>query len=173
MKAAKKILPVLLAIVLVAGGVFFGANYQKWFGTKNPAQEETPKEIQQEEAGAQDWQGEQEVYTGKKNENTIDIPGFDVMNLKAGEKEQKVNLYNPEQNTCYFQMSLFLQGSTTELWESGLIEPGKGLYDITLSEPLEAGSYENAVLKYECFTFDENQTPLNGAEIKITLNVLE
>lgn len=167
---AKKILIALLAVILVAGGVFFGANYQKWFG-REPVQD-TGQEKQQVESGASDWQGEKEVYTGKKNENTIDIPGFDVMNLKAGETSQNVNLYNPEQNTCYFKMTLSLSDGT-KLWESGLIEPGKGLYNITLSKALDAGTYENAVLKYDCFTMDENQSPLNGAEIKIKLNVLK
>ena len=169
-KNRKSMLLLVLALLLVAGGVFLGANCRKWSG--DDPEGDTGQGKQQTEAGARDWQGEQEVYTGKKNENTIDIPGFDVMNLKAGEKEQKVNLYNPEQNTCYFKMTLSLSDGT-KLWESGLVEPGKGLYDITLDEAPEAGTYENALLKYECFTYDKNQSPLNGAEIKLTLNVLE
>lgn len=160
----KRILVILLAVVLVGAGIFVGANWNRWFGEK-PALADVDDNVE-------DYTGDKETYTGQKNTDTIDIPGFDVMNLKAGEKAQKVNLHNPEQNTCYFKMSLYLPDGE-KLWESGLVEPGKGLYDITLSEALEAGTYENAVLKYECFTLDENQSPLNGAEIKITINVLE
>lgn len=69
-------------------------------------------------------------------------------------------------------MSLLLSDGT-KLWESKLIAPGKAVYTITLNEALNAGVYENATLKYDCFTMDEAQTPLNGSEIKLTLNVRE
>lgn len=69
-------------------------------------------------------------------------------------------------------MTLFLNDGT-KLWESKLIEPGKAVYDITLSQALPAGIYEDCVLKYECFKMDEDQTPLNGSEIKFTMNVFE
>lgn len=165
-KAGKTILLILLAIVLVGGGIFVGINWNHWFGEKEiPATAEVDED-------AQDYTGDREVYQGEKNTDTIDIPGFDVMNLKAGTEEQSVNLYNPEQNTCYFQMSLLLPDGT-QLWKSGLIEPGKAVYEITLNQTLAAGEYEDATLKYECFAMNEEQTPLNGSEIKLTLNVLE
>lgn len=94
------------------------------------------------------------------------------MNLKAGTTEQSVNLYNPEQNSCYFKMSILLSDRTV-LWESGLVEPGKAIYNLTLNQIPSAGTYENCILKYECFSMDEDQTPLNGSEIEFTLNVLE
>lgn len=53
-----------------------------------------------------------------------------------------------------------------------MVEPGKGLYEITLDEEVTAGEYENAILKYECFTLDENQYALNGSEIKLKLVVI-
>ena len=165
-KAGKTILLILLAIVLVGGGIFVGANWNQWFGT-----EDTPVTADLDE-NAEDYIGDREVYQGEKNTDTIDIPGFDVMNLKAGTTEQSVNLYNPEENTCYFRMSLLLPDGTI-LWQSGLVEPGKAIYEITMNQVLTAGEYENATLKYECFAMDEEQTPLNGSEIKLTLHVLE
>ncbi len=165
-KTGKTILLIVLVVVLVAGGVFVGMNWNNWFG-----REDTPVTANLDE-NAEDYTGDREVYQGEKNTDTIDIPGFDVMNLKAGAEEQSVNLYNPEQNTCYFQMSLLLPDGT-ELWKSDLVEPGKAVYEITLNQTLAAGEYENATLKYECFAMDEAQTPLNGSEIKLTLNVLE
>lgn len=165
-KTAKIILIAILAFVLLGGGVFIGINWNNWFG-----KEEAPATAEVDE-DAEDYNGDRDVYQGEKNTDTIDIPGFDVMNIKAGTKEQSVNLYNPEQNTCYFKMSILLNDGT-KLWESKLIEPGKAVYDLTLNESLSAGEYEDATLKYECFAMNEEQTPLNGSEIKFTLNVLE
>lgn len=165
-KTTKTILLIVLAVILVGGGVFVGLNWNQWF-----SKEDAPVTADLDE-NVEDYTGDREVYQGEKNTDTIDIPGFDVMNLKAGTEEQSVNLYNPEQNTCYFKMSLLLPDGT-ELWKSGLVEPGKAIYEITLSQTLTAGEYENATLKYECFAMDEAQTPLNGSEIKLTLNVLE
>lgn len=165
-KTGKTLLLLLLAVILVGGGIFVGINWNNWFN-----EEETPVRAAVDE-NAENWIGEQEVYQGEKNTDTIDIPGFDVMNLRAEVTEQSVNLYNPEKNTCYFQISLLMPDGT-ELWKSKLVEPGKAVYKITLNQTLEAGEYENATLKYECFAMDEAQTPLNGSEIKLTLNVLE
>ena len=54
------------------------------------------------------------------------------------------------------------------LWQSGFIEPGKGFYEIELSEPLKDGTY-NAYLVYDCFTVDGIK--LNSAQVKFTLYV--
>ena len=51
------------------------------------------------------------------------------------------------------------------------IEGAKGLYEITLDQAVEAGTYENSTLKYECYRMDEQLTPLNGSEIRLTLEV--
>lgn len=165
-KTGKILLLIVLVILLVGAGVFVGLNWNTWFG------EDTPQGggLTTDE-NAEDWTGEQDVYEGEKNTDTIDIPGYGSITLKADAAEQSVNLYNPEQNTCYFRMTLLLSDGT-QLWQSGLIEPGKGIYDITLEQTLAAGTYEDAVLKYECFAMDDAQTPLNGSEIKLTLNVI-
>ncbi|NCB92513.1 MAG: tRNA (uracil-5-)-methyltransferase [Clostridia bacterium] len=165
-KSFKLLLGAVAVILLVVAGVIVGINWNNWFGSQEPEKE--PQKIED----AQDWEGNKEEYTGEKNTDTIDIPGFDVMNMQAGVTEQKVNLYNPEQNNCYFKMSILLADGT-KLWESNLVKPGKAVYNLALAEPLAAGTYEKSVLKYECFTLDENQSPLNGSEIEFTLNVIE
>lgn len=165
-KVGKKVLLLVLAIVLVEGCIIVGVNWGNWFEKKERSS------IKAVEEDAEKWIGRKEEYTGEKNTDTIDIPGFDAMNLKAGETKQAVNLWNPKQNICYFKMTILLSDGT-KLWQSDLIRPGKGLYEIELNKALEAGTYENAILKYECFTLDEAQLPLNGAEVKFTINVLK
>ena len=171
-KTVKTVLLILLAVILVGGGVLVGLNWSRWFGQEAAPAASTDTSQAQVDTSAEEYTGDREVYQGEKNTDTIDIPGYDAINLKAGETEQAVNFYNPEQNTCYFQMSLLLFDGT-QLWKSDLVEPGMAIYNITLNQPLEAGQYEDATLKYECFAMDDAQTPLNGSEIKLTLNVLE
>lgn len=163
-KTGRMILIVAAVILLAGGGVFVGMNWNGWFGD-DPITADI-------DGSAEDYTGNRDTYTGEKNTDTIDIPGFDAMTFQADSKEQSVNLYNPEQNTCYFKMSIYLEDGT-KVWESDLVEPGKAIYTLTLDQGLSAGTYENCTLKYECYAMDEEQTPLNGSEIKFTMNVLK
>ena len=115
---------------------------------------------------------EEPQVTVQKLENASAIPGFESLTLQAGTKKQKIVLSNPAENTCLFQISLLLEDGTL-LWVSELIEPGEDSDPIRLSKTLSAGQYPNACLKYECFAMDADKTPLNGAEIKLTLRVKE
>ena len=98
----------------------------------------------------------------------IAIPGYEGLTLQAGAKKQSIRLPNPEENHCYFQISLYLADDTL-LWQSDLIKPGKTSAPITLSRPLDPGAYPGATLRYACFRLDREKTPLNGAETKLTL----
>ena len=115
----------------------------------------------------QEWRDNRTV---EKNENSISIPGFELLELKADTKKQTISLSNPPQNTCYFRITLRMEDGTV-LWVSDYIKPGKKSKPITLETPLSAGTYSGAVLQYECFRMDKNRTPLNGAETKLTLLV--
>lgn len=106
----------------------------------------------------------------EKNENTISIPGYEGITLRADSLEQIVSLNNPIQNTCYFVITLYLEDGT-RLWQSDYIKPGETSSPIVLNQPLEKGNYPNAVLQYSCFKMDGEKTPLNGAETKLTLRV--
>ena len=115
----------------------------------------------------QEWR---DNVTVEKNENSISIPGFELLELKADTTKQTISLSNPPQNTCYFRITLRMEDGTV-LWVSDYIKPGKKSKPITLEMPLSAGTYSGAVLQYECFRMDKNRTPLNGAETKLTLLV--
>ena len=101
---------------------------------------------------------------------SIAIPGYEGLELQADTQKQTLCLANPAQNACYFQISLYLEDGSL-LWQSKLIEPGETSESIKLSKTLEKGTYHNAVLRYACFTLDGTMTPLNGAEMKLTLRV--
>ena len=105
----------------------------------------------------------------QKNPDSIAIPGYEVLEFEANKEMQTLCLSNPPQNDCYFQISLYLEDNTL-LWKSQLIEPGKTSDPILLTKTLERGTYTNAILNYDCFKMD-GQTPLNGAETKLTLLV--
>ena len=106
--------------------------------------------------------------TVEKNPDSIAIPGYEMLELKACSKEQSLCMPNPPQNCCYFQIALSLEDGTL-LWQSELIAPGTNSKPMVLSKVLQKGMYPNAVLRYSCYSQDENLSPLNGAETKLTL----
>lgn len=120
------------------------------------------------DSSAVDWEGRKETEKNSSSE-TIAIPGFETVRFNAKETSQMVNFHNPETNECYFKLTM-IHPNGTVLWESNLIEPGKGIYSIKLKDPIEKGEYEKVVLKYECFTLTD-QSPLNGSEINFKLIV--
>ena len=104
----------------------------------------------------------------EKNPDSIAIPGYEMLELKAGSREQSLCMPNPPQNCCYFQIALYLEDGTL-LWQSELIEPGTTSKPIVLTKALDKGMYPNAILRYSCYRMDDDLTPLNGAETKLTL----
>lgn len=119
------------------------------------------------EEGAVDWAGMQSNNTGGVTEG-IRIPGYKSITVQSGTTDVKVSFQNPEQNNCYFVIHLILTDTNEELYVSKMIEPGKGLYDITLSRALDPGTYA-AMIKYDTYTISDSPTPLNGANVNIDL----
>ena len=110
-----------------------------------------------------------ETIAPEEENPSIAIPGYEGISLEAGTKKQSVALNNPESNTCYFLISLYLEDSTL-LWQSDYLAPGEVSENIVLSQKLEPGTYK-AVLHYDCFRMNQELSPLNGAETKLTLRV--
>lgn len=106
-------------------------------------------------------------YTNVVENSDISIPGYESIDFKAGKKKQSSKFHNPENNSCYFVMTLIMDDET--LWKSDYIKPGESINKIKLSRSLEAGEY-SAKLKYECFTLND-KNPLNGADITLMINV--
>lgn len=162
-----RVIIVLLILLLIAGGVCAGM-YLKTDGkgVKKPAK------LPELDDHAVAWQGEQPMDKPQTEDGQagIAIPGYKAIRLEADTTKQAVNLYNPEGNDCYFVMSLILPDGTT-VWKSKMVAPGQGLYEIELEQTIAAGTYENSILKYECYKRDEELTPLNGGEVKLILEV--
>ena len=98
----------------------------------------------------------------------IAIPGYEKLSFAAGKTAQAVNLKNPPENACTFVLTLSLTDGET-LWTGKALSPGEAFNRITLTRALDAGEYP-ATLHYDCYTIEDNQ-PLNGAEIQLTIEV--
>lgn len=118
------------------------------------------------DTNATDWNGKQDLNKPVTDIPKIAIPGITSLVFSADSTDQKVNFYNPSENDCLFLMSLYVDD--TCYWESGYIEPGKGYYDISLSETIPSGNY-NAYLEVQCFK--EDGTALNSANVGFNLSV--
>ena len=105
--------------------------------------------------------------TSGSGEN-IAIPGYEKLTFAAGKTAQNVNLKNPPENACTFVLTLTLEDGET-LWTGEALQPGEAFTRITLTRALDAGEYP-ATLRYACFSLNDN-TPLNGAEIQLTIEV--
>lgn len=144
--------------VFVTVGILVGLNIaDNSSGTAAPDQSETA------------FNTANNLVAGGSN-NSIRIPGFKKMVLKADTFEQSVNLYNPEENNCYFRITLALADGT-ELFQSGMIKPGQKIDKIEITRHLKAGTYKNAVLQYDCYALESLQ-PLNGSETVLDLEVI-
>ena len=154
------ILAAVLVILAAAAGLFLT------FGTRR----ENPdgKGIVLEE-GAEDWDGEMKDMS--EGQTGIKIPGYGEITVPTGETTWKITLANPEENTCYFKYTVTIDDSETPIYESDLIEPGKAVRELEVTEPLEAGDYE-IHLNISTYAMDEELTPLNGAVVKAVLHVV-
>ena len=121
-------------------------------------------------------------YSNIEMNPNISIPGYESLEFKAGKEKQSVDFYNPDENTCFFRISLVLKdetdttngeegnaGEETVLWTSDMIEPGEHVKSIKFDKELESGEYA-AILKYECFSL-KDKTPLNGSNVELMLKV--
>lgn len=153
----KHLLILLLLLLLIGSAAIFLYYHQQ--------PDNKPDNLITDES-ADNWQGDQELYKPQSEVPMIKIPGITSLVFAPDTTSQKVNFYNPEENDCLFRMTLNVDGK--EYWQSGYCAPGKGYYDIELTEPLETGTY-SAYLLVECFK--EDGTRLNGANVEFDLQV--
>ena len=176
MKKNRLLIALVLLLLIGAAVVLLTLNWNNWFGDSKPvggdptsttsttSDPKTP-DLDPDAKDKDDNPSQPQASGGG-----IDIPGFKTVYLRADSKEQKVTLENPKNNRCYFVMTMMLKDGTV-LYQSKMVEPGKGIYDIIMEKALPKGVYENAVLKYETYSMDGNLTPMNGMDVKFTIEV--
>ena len=115
---------------------------------------------------------EESTSSKKKNTDTIDIPQRGFLTFAADTVEQTNTVTNPEQNFCYFKVTLKLADGTV-LWQSDYIAPGDSSEPMKLNKPLKKGTYEKAVMLFECFALNGDGTyrQVNGANNILTILV--
>lgn len=113
------------------------------------------------------WNGQKKT-TDLGNNEYIAIPCITTLVLKSNQLNQKVNFYNPEQNSCLMSFSLFI--NENKIWESDTLNPGYAFYDIKLNKKLMAGNYTGE-LAIKCFSLD-GKSKLNGGKIKINIKII-
>ena len=163
--AVLRAVALVLCVMLIAAAAIFGpdllnGDVQTIAG--GPTQGPNLPDL---EEGAVDWEGVQPQNTGGVTAG-IAIPGYKSITIDANQTDVKVNFNNPEDNPCYFVISLILDDGTV-LYQSKMIEPGMGLYDITLAQALSPGEYD-ATVKYETYSLSD-LAPMNGADVQIVL----
>lgn len=162
LKRSHLIAAVIVVVVLVAGGITLGLNWQKWFGDK---QDTSQADI---DPGAKDYEGAEPEDEGGTAKG-IAIPGYPSIELPANTKDVQVALLNPEGNPCYFTFEIVLKDGDESLYTSKQVPPGKAVTDITLSRVLEPGEYD-ATIRITTFSL-EDQSPMNGANVETVLIV--
>lgn len=165
---SKRTLIIIIAAVLllIAGGITLGLNWNNWFGDKTPVgQTDFTPDI---DADAGEWTGEKPEDKGGEATG-IKIPGYPSITLPADKKDVTVALLNPEGNPCYFTFKLVLKDSGETLYTSKLVPPGKAITNITLSKPLAKGEY-NATIQISTASLTDGSA-MNGANVETVLIV--
>ena len=150
-----------------------GINWGRWFGDKPPvAQAPTPSPKPKLEVDPNAGVYVPPEPTPQPDSGGIAIPGWGSITLPANQTEVTVDFPNPEANEgrYYLSFALRLKETGEELYVSGLVPPGQTIQTITLSRPLEAGSYP-AVVHVQPYKMDEAQTPTNNADMETELIV--
>lgn len=114
-----------------------------------------------------EFEEDQTLASSAAQSETISIPGFETWTIDAGKKKVSTNFYNPEQNGCYFVISVVLDDTNETIFESKYIKPGQHLYEVELVRAVEKGEYQ-ATLHYSTFSMADF-TPLNGADVPFEL----
>lgn len=172
-KMVKTIILIILACVLIFGGMLVGINWEKWFGDKPPDTSGEPAST----GGRLNVDPNAGDYVPQETQKTepgtgVAIPGWGYITIPAGEKNVTVDFPNPEANAgkYYLTFELRLKNTGEVLYTSGLVPPGKHIQQITLSHALTEGTYK-AVIHVQPYKMDEAQTPTNNADMETDLVV--
>lgn len=117
------------------------------------------------------------IYTPEINDadeaehSGIAIPGWDHIEIEADKTDVNVNLINPEDNAdrYYMKFTIYLDGESEPLAETGLVRGGESALELHLTHPLSAGEYP-ATVHIQPYRVQDS-TPTNNADIELMLIV--
>lgn len=161
---------ILCATLLILPAVLLGYNLGKEAGMPVAQPQPAETEMVEDRAGDASDPAAQDPALTAPMDGTITIPGFERVQLSAIPAPQTAPFYNPKGNQCYFVISLFLPGGE-EIYRSALIAPGESTETVALSYIPRAGIYENAVLRYSCYSLEDYEV-MNGADVDIVLEII-
>ena len=101
--------------------------------------------------------------------NSIAVPGFERLTVR-GRMLDAGNVHNPERNKNYFIVSIMLADGT-KIFRSGVLAPGQSIGTVELPNAIPLGIHDGAIARYSAFSLDD-LSPLNGADVNFTLEVL-
>lgn len=104
-------------------------------------------------------------------DNQILIPGFDNIQVSKNYKEKGLQLFNPQKNDVYFQYTVTLDDSNKVLCKTDLIPPGKSVEVLPWAN-LNPGNYD-ITIKIQTYSLKNSKETLNGANLKIKMNILK
>ena len=170
-KKSHIVIAVLIIILLLAGGIAVGANWNKWFGAEQPAAAVTEATDKQKptielDENAGEYTGEKPTDEGGEQVG-IKIPGYPSITIAKDTQDVTMALMNPEGNPCYFKFEIVLKDGEETIFESKHVKPGDCIYDVHLNKPLAEGEYP-ATIKISTIALD-GETPLNGANVETVL----
>ena len=100
------------------------------------------------------------------------FPVFDTLHMEGGTGKVRASFLNMEGNPGYFIYHVILSGTGEEIYQSGLIEPGKAVKEFTAEKDLEPGRYEIQI-EIETRQLDDHTVPMNSGVITAVLEVAE
>lgn len=163
----RRCIPFIMGIIIIILCIGFGISLYRGRGLPDAS----GGGIQLEQ-NAEDWNKDIENASGEAK--GIKIPGYGEITVTASSERMKMSLVNPEDNPCYFQFILTAEenGEEKKLYESGLVEPGKAVKEFDLEYLPPKGDYDMLV-KINTYSLEDGTTPMNGAEVKTILHVVE
>ena len=165
------IIGAVIIVLLIAGGIILGVNWNKWFGGKDSGKTSLADSSSQSagielDPNAGEYTGEKPKDEGGAAEG-IKIPGYPSITIAKDTTDVTMALMNPEGNPCYFKFVIVLKDSEETIFESKYVQPGDCIYDVKLNKPLAEGEYP-AVIQISTIALD-GETPLNGANVETVL----
>lgn len=139
------------------------SNWDRWFNSQQQA-----GIVMKLDGDAEEW--DTSGLSGGAKTGGIKIPGYEVVRFPKGTREVELPLVNPEENNCYFAFALILDSTGEQLYESGLVEPGKAVSKITLTRALDEGEYR-ITIRVKPYDI-QSMAALNGANVQAKLYVI-